>query len=200
VTYNGGIYNWSAEYKSLRGMMAPQPPAVFIVPGMRVGCLPYHAIEQATLECFFDETCLNATARLISSLPADRWPTVLNVSMLTKFKANTSIQAILKDQMVEEWTNETSFSKYYDACSPIQCTYTFQRRNDLIAVLTTLIGLFGGLMVSMRILAPLLVQLAHRIRGLLSRKQQTSTDDEQHAPGNSFTHGFASESGYSHVA
>jgi hypothetical protein len=178
VTYKAGIYNWSAENRPWPQMMVPQPPAVFIIPGMRVGCAPFYAIDLSTLECFFDETCLNTTARWISNLPASAWPKALNRSLLSKFQPTASIQDILAEDMVDQWNNDASFSKYYAACSPSECTYTFTRRNDVLVVLTTLIGLFGGLMVSMRMLAPLLVQCAQRVHGLCTTPNQTDPAHE----------------------
>ena len=176
VTYKAGIYSWAAERRSLLSMMTPQPPAVFVVPGMHVGCSPIDTILRGTLECFFDTLCLNATARWISTLSPADWPKALDPSIPSKFMMNASIAALFNEQMVERWESEKNFARYLASCSPIECTYTFTRRNNLLVVLTTLIGSFGGLMVVFRIVAPLLVQCAHRIRAFRCKRGQPTGD------------------------
>jgi hypothetical protein len=176
VTYKAGIYPWAAEPRSLLSMMTPQPPAVFVVPGMHVGCSPIDTILQGTLECFFDAVCLNTTARWISTLPPADWPKALDLSIPSNFSTNDTIATILKEQMVERWESEKNFSRYFSSCSPIECTYTFVRRNDLLFVLTALIGFFGGLMVVFRIAAPILVQFTHRLRHFRCKQNQPTVD------------------------
>ncbi|UJR34695.1 hypothetical protein I4U23_027472 [Adineta vaga] len=170
VTYQAGIYAWGADQRSLIGMMTPQPPAIFHVNGMHVGCEPFHSIKESTLECFFDPICLNITTQLISNLPINDWPKPLNSSLSSRFLRNSKISLIFENLMVEQWITVKNFSKYYNACEPLQCTYTFTQRNDFIYVITLLIGLYGGLTVVLRILAPFIVKFGHNIYAYLTKK------------------------------
>ena len=81
--------------------------------------------------------------------------------------------------MVEEWSNAKNFTNYYGICAPSECTYTFKQRNEPLYVLTTLIGLFGGLIVSLRMLAPLIVQLFRNVRNYFAARTQSRSNDEQ---------------------
>ena len=159
--------------------MIPQPPPVFIIPGMHVGCTPFQAFSGSTLECFFDPACLNVTAGHISTLPSSAWPKPLNPLLPSHFSRKATISEILAPQMVEEWSNARNFTNYYGICAPSECTYTFKQRNEPLYVLTTLIGLFGGLIVSLRILAPMIVQLFRTVRNYFASCTQSSSDDEQ---------------------
>lgn len=164
-------------------MMTPQPPPVFVVTGMKVGCMPFHALSGGTLECFYDPVCFNTTAEWISSLPQAEWPQPLNSFLPSKYLPNTSISYILNQQMVERWNIVTNFTGYYTACSPIQCTYKLTKRSDFIYVLTTLIGSFGGLIVVLRIASPLIIQLRNYLRDYLSKKTHRSVALQDPQPG-----------------
>jgi hypothetical protein len=160
-------------------MMTPQPPAIFHVDGMRVACTPYDAISQSTLECLCDPVCLNVTTQLISSLPNTAWPKPLNSSIPSNFPLNSSISMLLDSMMVEEWKINNDFSQYYNACAPLQCTYTFTKRNDFIYVITLLIGLFGGLIAILRIAAPTIVKVARKIYRHFSTRNEPEPQNTQ---------------------
>lgn len=164
-------------------MMTPYPSPIFVVPGMHVGCTLFNVINEATLECFFDPICLNSTAQWISDMPASARPNALNPSAPSHFLPNSSIEKIFKDQMVEKWTTGTNFSSYFATCAPIECTYTFIQRNQAVYVLTTLIGSFGGLMVTLGILALLIVQFFQRIRGFCSNQRESNNPSERRQAG-----------------
>ena len=167
-------------------MMTPQPPPVFVVPGMYVGCTLFDVINKATLECFFDLICLNTTAHWISDLPVSARPNPLNSSAPSRFPPNSPIGAIFEGHMVEKWSPQENFSSYFATCAPIECTYTFIERNHFLYTLTTLIGSFGGLMVVWRILAPLIVQFFQKIRRLCSNRHESSTTTERRQSGMPF--------------
>ena len=138
--------------------MEPYPAADFIIPGMKVGCLPYLALADSHLECFFSAKCLNDTARWISNLSSDSWPRPMDRSAMIKFAPNTSLGFVFTEMMLDHWKEGRNFSGYYHVCEPVQCTFTTVRANSFIYLFTLLIGLYGGLTVALRIIAPLVVQ------------------------------------------
>ncbi|CAF3741163.1 unnamed protein product [Rotaria sp. Silwood1] len=156
-------------------MMSPKPPPVFVVPGMHVGCFPNDAMNDNTLECFFDSTCFNTPAQWISTLPVTSWPKPLNSSIKSHFLPTTTIGSLLEQNMVEEWQNVTNFSGYYAACSPASCTYTMTKHSGIFHILTTLIGSLGGLMVVLRIIAPQLVKLHSLLADYMSKRTKPDT-------------------------
>ncbi|CAF0876113.1 unnamed protein product [Rotaria sordida] len=153
-------------------MMDPYPPPVFIIPGMKVGCMPYDAFLGSNLECFFSATCLNNTARWISSLPASDWPKPLNSSAMLNFLPNTSTLSIVDQFLIDHWNITKNFSSYFTFCAPTECTYKVEQYNSFIYALTLLIGCYGGLIVGLRVIAPLIVKFSQHIYGWFLRKTQ----------------------------
>ena len=72
--------------------------------------------------------------------------------------------------MIEEWKVVSDYDGYYAACAPPTCTYAISRRADYLYVASTLVGVFGGLSVTFRLLVPLLVRLIHAVQ--LKRQQR----------------------------
>lgn len=164
-------------------MMTPQPPPVFEVTGMRVGCTPYRALVKSTLECFFDAACLNATAQWISTLPDTDWPRPLNHSKLLRYSFNTPTTDIFDQSMVEQLDIAKHFSAYYAACAPVECTYALPQRNAFIYVITMIIGLFGGLAVGIRTLSPIMIKFGRYIHLWFIKRNQFEAEAQEAQPG-----------------
>lgn len=152
--------------------MEPHPPPIFVIPGMYVGCMPYDALIASNLGCFFNSTCLNMTAQLISNLPSSAWPRPLDSSQPSQYLPSETIRNIYKELMSEKWEINKNFSGYYSACAPNECTYTFSERFNIIHVVTMLMGLYGGLSVGLRIISPLIIRVGHYIHKNVIRKFQ----------------------------
>jgi hypothetical protein len=52
---------------------------------------------------------------------------------------------------VETWQNTSSYSDYFSICAPLTCRYTYSQRNDANYILTTFLGLYGGLIVGLKL-------------------------------------------------
>jgi hypothetical protein len=140
---------------------------------MRVGCFPYNALINGTLECFYEPECLNGTASWISTLPPSAWPQPLDRTKPSQFYPNTSIGSIFDENMIEQMNITKNFSGYYDYCAPNYCTYTANMRNIWVYMLTLFLGLYGGLIMALRTAAPLLVQLGHYFHTRYIKKEQS---------------------------
>ena len=154
--------------------MDPYPPPIYVVPGMRVGCMPYDTLLSSNLECFYNQSCLNTSASYISKLGPTDWPKALNQS-ITRFKTEETVASIFELQIIEEWRKAKDFNNYYAACTPYRCNYKIFQRNDYIYLLTLILSLFGGITVVIRFLAPLIVTLGQTVYNVLSRKLQKNT-------------------------
>lgn len=193
ATYKAGIYNWGAEFRPYFQMMNPSPPALFIIPGMSVGCLPYDALSSSTLECFFSSACLNTTAQWISTLPPSDWPKPLDSSKMTRFSINSTLASIMDEQMIDRWDNTVDFASYYTICAPTQCTYTFVGYGNFLDIITLFIGLVGGLNIALRIIAPLVIQVVRYLMQKFSKNISQSSiahEDAQHSMSYNSIHRF----------
>jgi hypothetical protein len=137
---------------------------IFVVPGLYTGCLLVEAMRQSNLQCLYNQTCLNQIHKYIqSSMPFNA--TALNTFIPSRYNTSTNIGEILSNLMVELWIRNISYPAYYDQCQSIQCTYTKVGKNSVIYIITTLLGLFGGLFKSLYFLTPIIVKIIRRRRG-----------------------------------
>ncbi len=63
---------------------------------------------------------------------------------LSKFQ-NLSITELNNALFVETWQNKSNYTAYFEICHPLECRYTLPDRNDLLLILTTILGLYGGM-------------------------------------------------------
>ena len=117
--------------------------------GFRIACYTAEGVLQSTLECLFDAKCVQTLATILPTINStDRY---LLKSNETKFSPNTSTETIVNALFIENWSSTSLFSNYYRKCAPISCTYTFTQTGSVIFVITTLVGLFGGLTIVLRL-------------------------------------------------
>jgi hypothetical protein len=74
-----------------------------------------------------------------------------------------TVQSLVDVLFVEQWDTNMTYGQYYTACSPLWCTYTFDRQIGPIYTVTTVISLYGGLSVTLKIITPILVQIGYYI-------------------------------------
>jgi hypothetical protein len=93
--------------------------------------------------------------------------TALDQSLPSRFFPNSTLQVIVDELMVEEWNRSRMYDRYYNACQPIECTYTHQTKNSIVYIVTTLIGLLGGLITVLKLIVPRAVMLVRKKRELI---------------------------------
>jgi hypothetical protein len=143
---------------------------VFSVPGLYIGCFVIEALLQSTLECFYYQTCINQLqSYLVSSSPM--YVTALDSSLPSQYFINSTIEELLDHLMVEQWNSSLMYDSYYNECQPTQCTYTYVTKNDIIYIVTTLVGLVGGLITVLKLVVPRLVKLF--VRYILRQRRVT---------------------------
>lgn len=123
------------------------------VPNFFLGCFTTDSLFQSTLECFYHQSCLDKIQPHIPNFNM----TALTISPTSQYKFNTTIGKIIQHLLVESWNTSVSFEKYYSACAPQRCTYSYDKQANFVFLLTTLVSLFGGLTVVLRIISPFLI-------------------------------------------
>ncbi|CAF1042285.1 unnamed protein product [Adineta steineri] len=134
-----------------------QNKILFFVPGLYAGCYIIESLLQSNLQCFYNQTCINKLQSYfqVSSLMNI---TALDISLSNQFLINSTIADILGKLMVEEWKNSSMYENYYSECQPSYCSYTVTTKNSAIYIITTLIGLVGGLITVLKLMVPYLVK------------------------------------------
>jgi hypothetical protein len=144
-----GLYNysnrsiWTTSYKT------------YDIPSIIFGCLVLSSVYQSSLECFFNQSCVNTLKNRFAPEQIDETP-ILETNA-TRFSPNEVIETFANNLMVDTWYENISFTQYYEQCKPESCTFSYQSRDNPIRVITTLVGLFGGISISLKIISKLIV-------------------------------------------
>ncbi len=136
----------------------PNKTRLFDVKHFYTGCYVIESLLQSTLECFYNQSCINQTLFHLSSSPS-MIVIPLEPSLLKEYSENSTIQDVLNKLMIEEWNSSKLYDVYYNKCSPKQCSYILETRNDLIYIFTILFGVAGGLATILKIVVPRLIKL-----------------------------------------
>lgn len=109
------------------------------VPGMFIGCLPITSLRLSTLQCFYDQNCLDIVKNVLKL--ENLSVTALNSTQSSRFFVNATLDHIIDNFMLEEWLNSQNYSSYFHQCNPQQCSFSVVKRNDALLIITTLLGL-----------------------------------------------------------
>ncbi|CAF3848222.1 unnamed protein product [Rotaria sp. Silwood1] len=175
-TYPAGIYNQSRSIIPNEVFSLDASP-LFMIPGFQVGCVPQNALFQSTLECFYNQTCLNIVISLTGAL---RTVSPLNISnSFSRFSPTTTIAVLIDNLMIESWENSIDFATYFQICAPKICSYSYVQRFFLIYMITTIVSIFGGMRVTLHIVSPLFVKF---ILYLCCRRVSVQETEERYEP------------------
>jgi hypothetical protein len=137
------------------------------IPGYVVGCSPLESLLRSTLECFYDQLCINKMSSLVNS---SFIPKSLNKSN-SQFNLNISINEIVQQMFIESWSINISYRNFFEECQINSCSYIQIEQHNIIYVLTTLIGLYGGINILLKLIIP---PFMHQIYKLIQRFYRTN--------------------------
>lgn len=127
------------------------------LPGLIVDCTPLQMMLSSSLECFYNQTCLDTLKRFYPNKNITIF--TLDSNRKSRFLPTIPIQDLISTLFIEDIHHRVNFSSYYDECAPISCTYSFRSRFDWIYVITALISLVGGLSFILRLVAFYIVDI-----------------------------------------
>ncbi|CAF1210515.1 unnamed protein product [Adineta steineri] len=176
-TFNGQCTDVMSFFYYTNGLTTDAPYYLnFTISDLQIGCYVLPSALNSSLSCFFNQTCLDMIQNELESARS------IDIKILdinsTHFPPHTRIQIILDNLMIEKWNENISYEKYYEVCAPEQCTYTYTSRNNPVQTITTLIGLFGGLSVALKIIVSMIVR---RIRNRMRPHEETNIVADQPA-------------------
>ncbi|CAF1506958.1 unnamed protein product, partial [Adineta steineri] len=124
--------------------------------GIIIDCLPSQMVLSSSLECFYNQSCLNI---LLSSYKNPLNISILKQSLSSRFLSTTKIELLINELFLEEIFNATNYTKYYSQCSPSICQYTYIHSFSWIYILIIFTGLLGGITTVLHIITPYIIQL-----------------------------------------
>ena len=109
------------------------------IDGMFIGCLPITSLRLSSLECFYNETCL---AQIQQAFNLQNMSiNSLNPLQSSQYSVNTSLNKIIDNLMLENWTYAINYTEYFNQCNLQKCTYSIVQRNNPLVVFTTFASL-----------------------------------------------------------
>ncbi|CAF3889333.1 unnamed protein product [Adineta steineri] len=156
----------------------PADTQVYTIPELYFACQPVESLLQSTLKCFYDDQdCLSTIINFYNVSSFNNFTRLNSSSHASRFMINSTIGSLLSEMFIESWSESTNYSSYFDQCQPSSCSYTIPQRNSLLETITRIVGLIGGLSVSLRILVPFIVMACMGvIRRLWSQHQPALTE------------------------
>ncbi|CAF3953325.1 unnamed protein product, partial [Rotaria sp. Silwood1] len=126
------------------------------LPGIHPGCFIVNTVLRSSLICWYNNSCIN---KLQSLLNEAGMRNILHINALdphlsSRYTPDTLTNTIFNEIMVEQWNSSISYRNFYQKCHPAYCSYTYEKRSDVIYIITTLLGLFGGLNIILRLISP----------------------------------------------
>ena len=155
----------------------PNSTVTYIVPGFVVGCQAVESALKSNLHVLYNQSWIDQyRARIrfdnVNSFSLDT--IALDPSVKSQYNMTTPIQMIVEKIMIEDWHYFINYSAYYEQCHPTECRYTYVVKHDIIYIITTIIGLIGGLVTVLQWIIPPFVKLIRRY--CCKRHHQVSVD------------------------
>ncbi|CAF0768516.1 unnamed protein product [Adineta steineri] len=118
-----------------------------LIAGLRIDCWIVNSVLESTLTCWYNSRCIDQLRKLLADndLFLKTNITALNNKVSSRFPTNVRVKVIVDEVMVEKWNYSISYTDFYHKCRPAYCTFSYQKRMNVLYIIITLIALFGGL-------------------------------------------------------
>ncbi|CAF3419966.1 unnamed protein product [Rotaria socialis] len=162
-----GFYSFAEEidYNRHAKMEPHKYNASDLVPGFFGACTPYEAIFQANFICLYDIKCIKKLThyfpRLVPLMPTTQ---PLNTAVPSKYPRNVTVNHLLQEIFLEQWRVSIDHIRYFAACAPKICTYSYTKQVNIAYMITMLISLYGGLQTILRFIIPYIVHYSIKRR------------------------------------
>ncbi|CAF1494456.1 unnamed protein product, partial [Adineta steineri] len=141
-------------------------------------CFALDSLLSTSLQCLYEDS--DCFPLLMAKLYAifdtfsltDFSPLIYNPAT-TLFPPNISVSIMFKEMMIEQWNPSVSYKSFFESCAPTYCTYSQRmHKENFLGVIVTLIGMIGGIIVSLRFVTPYLVKIIITLLKKLKKNRQ----------------------------
>ncbi|UJR34795.1 hypothetical protein I4U23_027576 [Adineta vaga] len=136
------------------------------IKGLKMGCIPSESFRLSTLECFYDQSCLNLIYQYTNHKvnPINLTNPLSALSRRTsRFSINSTVNKLIDELFIEQWKITNNHRSYFEQCSPLLCSYTYIERYNLLHTLSVLFGLQGGLSLVLQWICPKLIKIIDKM-------------------------------------
>ncbi|CAF1118796.1 unnamed protein product [Adineta ricciae] len=165
-----------ASYECHRQTQLKEINQTFPIDGMFQTWFPLQALLKSTLECFYNQTCLSHITKFIDPSQPLINITTLNSSLLSSDeRRHDRIEELVNDLFVQSWKNSSSFQSYFNQCHALTCQYFYQNRVNFIYIVTTSIGILGGINVVLYLFLPLIMKFVMKLWKYLTTRRTSQS-------------------------
>ncbi|CAF0862711.1 unnamed protein product [Adineta steineri] len=139
--------------------------------GLKMGCLPSESFRLSTLECFYNQSCLD----LVHKYTNYQNSSIALSTNLSYFPPNSTINELINHAFTEQWLKNITYSSYYDECFPSVCSYTYIEKFNILYLITLFLSLQGGLTLVLAWICPKIIQNVSKIYHYYRRRRQRTS-------------------------
>jgi hypothetical protein len=114
---------------------------------------------QSTLECIYDQNCLNRINQKVSA------ESLLALSTSrTRFQPinTTKLESIVAELFIEDWGVKFPYEKYFNSCQPETCSYTLSTRFNILYCMNIIFTIYSGLCILLQLIIPIGFKLGQK--------------------------------------
>ncbi|CAF0805435.1 unnamed protein product [Adineta steineri] len=151
------------------------PSKSISIKGLKIGCTPSESFRASTLECFYNQSCIDLVQQITNQ------PSRINLTNSLKslstnksrFSINTTIGELINNLFIEQWNTTINYTSYFERCLPLLCSYTYIQQSSFLSIMTHLLTLQGGLAILLRWICPKIVQIVFKVYRYRKRRINT---------------------------
>jgi hypothetical protein len=132
------------------------------IKGLKMGCTPSESFFASTLECFYDQLCINLIQKYTNQINLTHSFAPLSTNE-SRFSMNTTIDKLIDELFIEEWKTMINYPSYFEQCAPFVCSYTYIQKYNIFHSVTVLLGLQGGLTIVLQWISPKIVRIMNKL-------------------------------------
>jgi hypothetical protein len=72
---------------------------------------------------------------------------------------NETVQHMVDRLFVDDWFINKSYDNYFQECGPSHCVYSYIQNFDIVFIITTIVGLYGGLTTLLKLIIPIIIHI-----------------------------------------
>ncbi|UJR06989.1 hypothetical protein I4U23_011277 [Adineta vaga] len=124
-----------------------------------VGCWALESLLLSSVDAslLYNQTTLNTIGTYFESSSSSFKPHALNK---TSRKNNLTFSDLVQNLFLENMSININYSLYYEQSQVQSCSYTVKQRSSVLYIITSILSLYGGLTVILRLLVPKIVTIA----------------------------------------
>ncbi|UJR29660.1 hypothetical protein I4U23_017208 [Adineta vaga] len=88
---------------------------IYTIPGFYIGCYIDDAVRISTLECYFNQSCVDLL-KLYLNYSKSFETKSLNPNDIKTYNVTSTINDLFKNAIVEQWLSNNSYKNYYEKC------------------------------------------------------------------------------------